>query len=182
MESSNGQTLFALTEQMSGIETALEESGGEMTPEIEDLWAETKDSLAKKTDAYDALVNKLAARSAAIKAEQDRLAALRKTTDNALKRVKEHLRDTMDTFGVRTLEGQFCRISLTETTATEVDEDEALQPWEEAIAELERRLPDYMDVDVKVSKTRAKEAAKALPDGVSLPGVKLVRNKSLRFK
>ena len=43
-------TLYELTGQMAAIEAALEETGGELTPELEELWAETAESLQAKVD------------------------------------------------------------------------------------------------------------------------------------
>ena len=47
-------TLYELTAQMRQIEEQLDETGGELTPELEDLWNETGESLVAKVDNYNA--------------------------------------------------------------------------------------------------------------------------------
>lgn len=178
----NRMTLYALSEQMARIEELLEENGGELTPEVEEQWMETRESLVAKVDGYNALIQKLKAYSDNIKAEQDRLAKLKKTADNSLKRIKDHIKDTMQEFGLKTIEGNLCKISLATSKATEVDEDTVLAPFIPAIEALEAKLPPYVTIEPKVSKTAAKEATKELPDGVNLPGVTFTESVSLRIK
>ena len=43
-------TLYELTAQMRQIEDSLEETGGELSPELEELWNETGESLVQKVD------------------------------------------------------------------------------------------------------------------------------------
>lgn len=175
-------TLFALTEQMARIEAELEENGGELTPELEAVWAETGESLSHKIDNYNSLMQKLKAYSENIKAEVDRLTALKKTADNSLKRLKAHILDVMVCNGMKSIEGSFCKITLSTSTATEVDEETVLAPYKKAIEELEAKMPGYITLEPKISKTGIKEASANLPEGTSLPGVAIVSNKSIRIK
>ncbi len=175
-------TLFYLSSQMAEIEAMLEENGGELTPELEAQWEETRESLMAKVDNYNALVQKLKGYSETIKAEQDRLAKLKKTADNSLAGVKEHIKSTMEMFGLKTLEGDYCKMSLRTSTSTEVDEDVVLAPYQSAIDALSAKLPPYVTVEVKISKTAIKEATKELPEDVNLPGVRFEKNTSLTIK
>lgn len=178
----NKMTLFALSEQMVAIEAALEENGGELTPELEAVWTETSESLSHKIDNYNALVQKLKAASATLKAEQDRLAALKKTTDNSLKRLKDHIKDAMVLFGMKRLDGNLCRVTLSTTTSTEVDEEVVLAPYAKLIAEAQAKLPPYITLEAKISKTGIKEASEGLPEGTTLPGVTFKENKSITIR
>lgn len=178
----NKMTLFALTEQMARIEAVLEENGGELTPELEAEWTETGESLSRKIDNYNALMQKLKAYSENIKAEQDRLAALKKTADNSLKRLKAHILDVMVFNGMKAIEGNLCKVTISSSTATEVDEETVLAPYRDAIEALQAKLPAYVTLEPKISKTDIKAASAELPEGTSLPGVTFVTNKSLRVK
>ena len=178
----NRMTLYFLSEQMAAIEAALEETGGELTPELEAQWEETRESLMAKVDNYNALVQKLKNYSDNIKAEQDRLAKLKKTADNSLRRIKDHIKDTMEAFGLKTLEGDYCKMSLSKSTATEVDEEIVLAPYVTAIEALNAKLPPYISVEAKISKTAIKEATKELPEGVGLPGISFTKNTNLTIK
>ena len=178
----NNLTLYALTEQMARIEAQLEENGGEITPEIESLWEETKESLTQKADNYNALLVKLGSYSDNIDAEIKRLQALKKTADNSVKRIKEHIKDTMVQFGVDTIEGGLCKFSLANLNSMEVDEVTILAPFAKKIDKLNSALPAYVTVEAKISKSALKEAVKELPDGIGIAGVNFVPNKSLRIK
>ena len=175
-------TLYALTEQMAVIEAMLEDTGGELTPELEEQWMETRESLLAKVDNYNALIQKLKAYSENIKAEQDRLAKLKKTADNSLRRIKDHIKSTMEQFGLKSIEGNLCKMSLSSSTATEVDEDTVLAPYRIAIEMLEAKLPPYVTIEAKISKAAVKEATKELPEGVNLPGVSFNKSTNLTIK
>lgn len=171
-------TLFELTDQMSLIEQTLDENGGELTPELEEQWVETEESLKQKIDNYNSLVRLFDYRSENLASEIKRLQALKKTTDNSKKRVVEHLKDVMEAFGLTKLEGKLCKVSLSSSTSTEVDEETVLQPYLSRIEML--HLPEWITVDFKVSKTALKEAFK--DKDITPAGVSFVKNTSLRFR
>ena len=84
-------TLYQLTGQMAAIEDALQENGGELTPELEELWAETAESLPQKVDGYNQVITNLTAYSKNLDEEIKRLQALKKTADNSLERLQMSL-------------------------------------------------------------------------------------------
>lgn len=163
---------------MSALESLLEDNGGELTPDIEALWQETGESLTKKVDNYNALIIKLKNYSSNLDAEIKRLQGLKKTADNSLKNIKEHIKSVMEQFGIDKLEGAYCKISLASSTSTEVDEETVLAPYLSRIANL--NLPEWITADLKVSKTALKDAFK--DKDVTPAGVSFVKNKSLRIK
>lgn len=163
---------------MSALESLLEDNGGELTPDIEALWQETGESLTRKVDNYNALIIKLKNYSSNLDAEIKRLQGLKKTADNSLKNVKEHIKSVMEQFGIDKLEGAYCKISLASSTSTEVDEETVLAPYLSRIANL--NLPEWITADLKVSKTALKDAFK--DKDVTPAGVSFVKNKSLRIK
>ena len=172
------ETLFALTEQMTAIEAALDENGGELTPELEEAWAETSESIKKKVDNYNSLMSYLGHRSETIAAEIKRLQGLKKTNDNSLKRVKEHVRDVMVANDIDKLEGAYCRISLSSSTSTEVDEETVLQPYLTRVERL--MLPAWITVEFKVNKNELKNQFK--DKDVTPAGVSFVKNTTLRIR
>jgi hypothetical protein len=172
------ETLYQLTEQMSALESLLEDNGGELTPDIEALWQETGESLTRKVDNYNALIIKLKNYSSNLDSEIKRLQGLKKTADNSLKNVKEHIKSVMEQFGIDKLEGSYCKMTLTTSTATEVDEETVLAPYRSRLAKLD--LPDWITADLKVSKTALKDAFK--DKDVTPAGVQFVENQSLRIR
>jgi hypothetical protein len=113
-------------------------------------------------------------------AEIKRLTALKKVAENAQKRIKEHVLDTMNIFGMDKLEGAYCKITKAKSTKTEVNEEELLSGVQFAIDELASTMPPYVTLDVKVSKTALKDFIKA--EGVTPSGVQFVETYSLRIK
>lgn len=165
-----GMTLYELTAEMAAIEDELYESGGELTPELEQEMTETRESLMAKVDGYNSLLRKLGAMAASAKSEIERLTKLKKMAENAQKRVKERLLWNMNVFGLEKLEGKLCKMGIRNTPSLEVDDTVAVAPYLGAIEQLQKSLPEWMTVEVKISKTAIKEAYNGtgvLPAGVS---------------
>ena len=165
---------------MAAIEDALYETGGELTPEIEEALQETAQSLVVKTDSYNALMRKFGAQADVIDAEIKRLTALKKTCQNAEKRLKEHVCDTMQMFGIEKLEGQYCKMSLVKSTRVETDEEQLKAAYQAAVDELGATLPLYLTLDMKVNKTGIKEYEKKT--GILPAGAEKVESVSLRIR
>lgn len=174
------ETLYQLTAQMRQIEEQLDETGGELTPELEDLWNETGESLVAKVDNYNALIIKIENYADNLANEIKRLQALKKTADNSLARIKGHIKDVMVANGFTKLEGAFCKMSLSSSTSTVVDEDLLLQPYNGKLQRLRDELPSWLTVEVKVSKSELKNAYK--DKDVTPAGAQFVENQSLRIR
>lgn len=174
------KTLFQLSADMAAIEDALWENGGELTDELSQALQETETSLAKKADGYYSLIHSFAAKKDVLKAEIDRLTKLKKVAENAEKRVKQHICDTMGMFGIDKLEGNFVKFSRGRSTSTETNDDQLRAAFTAQIANLMDSLPPYLSVDVKVNKTALKEYIKET--GITPAGVEFVENYSLRIR
>lgn len=178
--STDSRTLFQLTADMAAIEDALYETGGELTPEIEQALQETAQSLAVKTDSYNALMRKFGAQADIIDAEIKRLTALKRTCQNAEKRLREHICETMQMFGIEKLEGQFCKMSLGKSTRVETNDEKLTETYVAALNEFAESLPSYLTVEMKVSKTGIKEYEKET--GILPAGAEKVESVSLRIR
>ena len=163
------RTLFELSEDLARIEDSLYESGGELTPEMEAQLTETKEGLVLKADGYGTLIRKFRSFADGCKSEIDRLTKLKKTAENAEKRMKAHILDAMNKFGYDRLEGGTTRfIKGKSPKSLEVEEELLLSAYKDRIEALQSSLPDYLTVEVKVSKKAIGEAAKGaevLPPG-----------------
>lgn len=169
-----------MSADMSAIEDALWENGGELTPELEQALTETEQSLAVKTDGYNSLIRKFASQADVIDAEIKRLTALKKTCQNAEKRLKNHICETMGVFGIDKLEGQYCKISRAKTTSIETNDELLLATCLPAIAAINESLPPYIRVEPKISKTAIKEYQKT--EGILPAGAEVVENWSIRIR
>ena len=174
------KTLFQLSADMAAIEDALWENGGELTEELALALQETELSLARKADGYNALLRSFAATKENLKAEIDRLTKLKKTAENAEKRIKQHICDTMGAFGIDKIEGDKCKISRARTTSIETNDDMLMFSYQKNLDDLNAILPPYIRAEMKVSKTAIKEYQKE--QGILPAGAEVVENYSLRIR
>ena len=174
------KTLFQLSADMAAIEDALWENGGELTEELALALQETELSLARKADGYNALLRSFAATKENLKAEIDRLTKLKKTAENAEKRIKQHICDTMGAFGIDKIEGDKSKISRVRTTAIETNDDMLMFSYQKNLDDLNAILPPYIRAEMKVSKTAIKEYQKE--QGILPAGAEVVENYSLRIR
>ena len=164
----NAPTLYGITAELNAILAAIEDNGGEITPEIENALAINEEQFATKAVDYGHAILNLKAMAAAAKAEKDRLANLQKFYENTQKRLEGALSQAMQVFGKDKVENATMRLSLRHTTATEVD-DIALLPSEFKTTKVEE----------VADKTAIKKAIQA---GEAVPGAHLVENISLQIK
>lgn len=164
----NAPTLYGITAELNAILSQLEELGGEITPELEQALAINEEQFVAKAEDYGHAILNLKAMATAAKAEKDRLAGLQKFYENAQKRLTDALTAAMQVFGQDKVENATMRLSLRHTTATEVDDLDAI-PSEFKTTK----------VEVVADKTAIK---KAIQSGEAVPGAHLVENVSLQIK
>lgn len=172
--------LYELQGTMLQIEYALEENGGELTDELAELLTDTELSIKQKADGYRAVMAKFSDKVDAVDKEIKRLQDIKKTAKNAEKRLKEYILGVMGIYGIKKIEGDLCTMTRTTSKALDVNEELLLSAFNEKIAELQAQLPDYLTIEVKVSKTAIKNKFK---DTDLLPaGCAYVENESLRIR
>ncbi len=174
------KTLFQLSADMAAIEDALWENGGELTDDLSLALQETEQSLATKADSYNYLLRSFSSKADIIDAEIKRLTALKKTAENAEKRIKEHICQTMGMFGMDKIEGNFCKISRARSVKVETNDDQLKAAYQKNLDELNASLPPYLSAELKVSKTAIKDMLKT--DGILPQGAEIVKNYSLRIQ
>lgn len=174
------RTLFQLSADMAAIEDALWENGGEITEDIALALQETETSLASKADGYNHLIRRFSSQAEIIDAEIKRLTSLKKTAENAEKRLKNHICETMGMFGIDKIEGNFCKISRARSTKVETNDDMLKAAYSQNLDDLNNLLPPYLTAELKVSKTAIKEFQKS--EGILPAGAEIVESYSLRIK
>lgn len=175
------RSLFQLTTDMSAIEDALWENGGELTPELEEALTDTEQSLKAKTDSYGALIRNFDSAALMIDAEIKRLQALKKTADRASERLKGYVMNSMQANNISKLDGAYTKFSLRRSERTVTDDDLLLGPYAFALEAFRQTLPDYISLpDLKINKTIIREMIKK--EGMQLPGAALEENWSVIMK
>jgi hypothetical protein len=172
--------MYELQVTMLQIEQALDDNGGELTDELAELLTDTEVSIKAKADGYRAVMAKFNDKVEAVDKEIKRLQDIKKTAKNAEKRLKEYILGIMGIYGLKKIEGELCSMTRTSVKSLDVDEELILAPHASKIAELQASLPEYLTVEIKVSKTVIKNKFKntdVLPCGCAY-----VENESLRIK
>lgn len=173
-------TLYELSAQMAQIEDALYENGGELTPDLDKTWTETKEGLMKKVDGYNAVYRKLGATAAAAKAEIERLTKIRKAAENGQKSLKEHILYNMGAFGLDRLDGELCKMTRRKSSSLKVDEELMLRPYRDMIDQLNGQLPTWITVKADISRQVIKDEFKGTD--VLPAGCELVENETLQIR
>ena len=158
-------TLYAISEQQREIESLLQETGGEITPEIEALLAVNEGNFVEKSRDYGYAILRYKAMINAVKAEKERLDGIKKYAENAVARMEERLVEAMLLFGKPKVELDTMKLSLRKSDRVVVD-DEAKVP------------ADCIKVTTTVNKTDLKAHIKAGEDC----GAHLEENQSLQIK
>lgn len=165
---------------MLQIEQALEDNGGELTDELEALLTDTEISIKQKADGYRAVMAKFDHKVDAVDKEIKRLQDIKKVAKNGKERLKEYILSVMGAYGMKKIEGELCTMTRSTSKSLDVNEELLLEAYNEKIAKLQSELPDYLTVEVKVSKTAIKNKFK---DTDILPaGCAYVENDSLRIR
>ena len=158
-------TLYQISEDQRALMAMLEETGGELTPELEEALAITEQNFVSKAENYGKAILHYKQMVAAAKAETDRIKAIQKTCENAIARMEERLRDAMILFDKPKVEMATLKLSLRKSECVVIDD--------------ENNLPaDCIVVKTEVSKTEVKRHLKA---GETI-GAHLEENQSLQIK
>lgn len=158
-------TLYQISEDQRRLNAMLEETGGELTPELEEALAITEQNFVTKAENYGKAILHYKQMVAAAKAETDRIKAIQKTCENAIARMEERLRDAMVLFDKPKVEMATLKLSLRKSERVVIDD--------------ENNLPaDCIVVKTEVSKTEVKRHLKA---GETI-GAHLEENQSLQIK
>ena len=164
----NLPSLYSISADMAAIISALEDNGGEVTPELEQAMAITEDQFMAKSVDYGQAIITLRSMAAAAKDEKERLASLQKFYENAEKRLSGALLNAMELFGKPKVETPTMRLSTRRTAATVIDD-------------LDMVPKQYTTTKVEVVADK-KAIKEAIMGGEDVPGARVVENVSLQIK
>lgn len=159
-------TLYDITQDQQLIISLLEETGGELTPEIEEAMNITRSELESKAEGYGKAIFEYKAKEEAIDAEIKRLTARKKTAQNIQQRLKERIAEALEVFEVEKLEAGTFRYSFRKSKSVEIFDLNA--------------LPDEFIITEK--KADKKAIGDALKAGSVIYGAQLNENKSLQIR
>jgi hypothetical protein len=158
-------TLFHINDEQRRLNAMLEETGGELTPEIEEALAVNETNFVQKAENYGYAILHYKAIVAAVKAEKDRLDGIKKTAENAIARMEERLVGAMQTFDKPKVETAMVKLSLRRSERVIIDDENDIPA-------------DCKTIKVEINKTEVKRHLKA---GEAI-GAHLEENQSLQIK
>ncbi len=158
--------LYQITQEAQYLAALLETE--ELTPELEAELLINQEQLQSKGINYAKVIANYQSESDAIDAEIKRLKAMKESRDKKVTWLTESLKKAMLVSGIEKIESPLFKISLRRSEAVEVEVPEALPiDWQ------------VKKVTITADKVAIK---KAIKEGYSITGARLVENFSLQIK
>lgn len=158
-------TLYQISDEQRKIEAMLEETGGELTEEIEAALAINEENFMTKAVDYGHAILRLKAFIEAAKAEKQRLDGIIKYCQSSIEKMDTRLVAAMQLFDKTKVETATMKLGLRKSERVVIDD--------------ESKVPaDCIKVKTEVSKTDLKAHIKAGEDC----GAHLEENQSLQIK
>jgi hypothetical protein len=104
--------LYELAEARGILDEFLAETDGELTPEIEALLDQLEGQVSEKVERVALYIREQLVTAAAIKEEEQRLAARRKARERAVEGLKDYLQRQMERLGTTKVDGLLCTVAL----------------------------------------------------------------------
>lgn len=172
-------SIWHLDGALARVEAALEDNGGELTPELEAELNSCDLTQQQLADNLRILLTMNDQRTAAITAEIKRLQDLKKASTNAAESVKKYLLGFMQRHGITAIETELCKVTYNagRESVSVIDEDALVGAAIKKLSEME--LPAWLNVEVKIDKTALgkmlKEDNPLVPTKDGVPAAELVR-------
>ena len=159
-------SLYELTTEHRLICDAIEEAGGEITPEIEAMLAINEDNFLTKAEGYAEIIAKYAILAENAKTRKAQCERVQRVAENAVKRMKERIAQAMEEYNLPKVEIGMHKLSFRTSKAVEITD--------------ETKIPNcYIKVATSVDKTKLRADLMA---GVVVEGAELKENKSLQIR
>lgn len=159
-------SLYELKNEHHLICEALEENGGEITPEIEEMLAINAENFAVKAEGYCEIIAKYMALAEQAKERKAQIDRVQKIAENTARRMKERLQQAMEEYDLPKLEIGLHKLSFRTSKAVEITD--------------EAKIPNiYIKVSTSVDKSALRSDLMA---GKIVEGAELKTNKSLTIR
>lgn len=160
------KTLFEITQEVIELASLLED--GELTPELEDRLAITREELDSKAENYVKVIRSVEGDISVIDAEIKRLQEIKNAKTNVVGRMKESLSTAMTAFRVDKIETALMKLFFRKSESVEIL-DETLVPEQYKLSR----------VVVNPDKILIKKIIKS---GEDVPGCEIVEKLNLQIK
>jgi hypothetical protein len=162
-------SIFRIGKEYQEIQNALYENGGELTPELETALAINKENLTQKSVSLALLIKDGENQLDAIKKESDRLDAMKKAIENSNERIKNTIKHFMELYEVSEIKGETLKLSFRRSKQVVIDDDSLVPVL-------------FKELVPESYKTCKADIKKAIEDGGTVPGARVVENYNLQIK
>lgn len=173
--------LYHYGAELNEVETLLEENGGELTEEANDkLVALENRGVVIANDMYNFLAEKDATIELC-KAEIKRIQDIKRRAESTKETIKGAMLNLMLNKGIEAFKSDLhsMKVSAGRESVDVLDDNIIIDKFNGKINALRAELPDYISIEVKVSKTALATALKA---GELIQGAEIIRKPSLLIK
>lgn len=157
--------LYELSENFLAVQTAIEDGEVDLVDTLEAI----EGAIEVKATGIIAVTRNITSQIEAIKAEEKRLADMRKARENHLKRLKEYVLDSMQQTGKDKIKTDLGVMRIQASPAAL-----KITKAEDIPAEYQTIVPEHYEIDNERVKA-------ALKDGKAVPGAELVQGVHLRI-
>lgn len=161
-------SLYKISVDLLVLLQQIEENDGEITEEISAALTINQEQATAKVADYGMAIRQLEGFAELAKEEVQRVQKIQKTYENTAKRLKEKVIEAMRLFGMDKVETPTMKLSLRKTTATVIDDLEAVPK-------------DYKTVKVETVADKA-AIKKAIQSGIEIQGAHIEENTSLQIR
>lgn len=171
----NKLSLYNLAQEYRELEAELfasaDEETGELSVDIAKTVEKIQGDFNQKAIAVATVWRDFGNYIAQIKAEVDRLSALKKRVEREQKRVEDYLTQACEMTGTESIRGVYANISFRTNPPKVVFDDESLIP--------EEYITETVKIEKSISKTKIKEA---IQSGIEVAGARLVQERKICIK
>lgn len=154
------KSLFALTQDYQRLMTLLMETGGELTPEVEQELAVNGELLAAKADKYDFIIGKLEAEETYWKGKADEYARVGRACANARQRLRDGIKASMQFMRATEIVGENTTFKLTGSAP-------------KLVLDQPNMLPGEYVIETVVREPNKDKIKGALKEGLTVPGARM---------
>jgi hypothetical protein len=170
--------LYEISEMRNVLDQWLDESEGEVTPELEQLMTELDAKADEKIERVALYIRERLARAGAVKEEVQRIQAIQKREEKAAESLKAYLHREMDRLGKTKVSGLLCTVALQNNPPSvkgEIDADGLLNLYTAGLPYV-RHVPASYVLDRRAVLDMHKSG------GVIPPALTVEQSQSLRIR
>lgn len=162
-------SLYHIQAEYLQLAQQLLDSGGEVTPEIEEALAINKDNLQNKAVQYTLIMRDNENDLMILEKEINRLSALKTSREKSNEKLKETVSNAMTLYGVTEIKGENFKLSFRKSTSLKITDESKIAPFFKESVPATTKL---LNADIK----------KALANGEAVEGAELVEKMNLQIK